>query len=298
MAAARYRVEHRTHYAHPERVTTSTHVMHLEPRRLPAQEVIDYELAIEPAPASVSRRVDYFGNAVHHVTLLTPYTSLTVISRAEVVVSEREPLLETAFDVPHDPAWEAVRDGIRRRERAWAPALVEFCAASPHITTSPALEAFARLAFTPGRPIGDAARALMRYIHEEFTFLPHETTIATSVEQVLADRHGVCQDLAHLQIAAMRAIGLPARYVSGYLLTDPPPGQARLTGADASHAWVSAYCAGEGWVDLDPTNGCVADARHVTIGWGRDYDDVSPLRGVLLGGEAHTLRVGVSVIPV
>ena len=138
----------------------------------------------------------------------------------------------------------------------------------------------------------------MHRIHDEFRFDPSATTITTPVTRVLEERHGVCQDFAHLQISCLRSLGLPARYVSGYLLTDPPPGQPRLIGADASHAWLSVHCPRHGWVDLDPTNALLPDARHITLGWGRDYGDVSPLRGVMLGGAEHTLTVGVSVVPV
>ena len=137
----------------------------------------------------------------------------------------------------------------------------------------------------------------MHRIHREFTFDPGATTITTPVTRVLAERRGVCQDFAHLQIGCLRSLGLPARYVSGYLLTDPPPGQPRLVGADASHAWLSVCCPRLGWVDLDPTNDVLPSQRHVTLAWGRDYGDVSPLRGVVLGGRAHTLHVGVSVTP-
>ena len=163
---------------------------------------------------------------------------------------------------------------------------------------APELERFARASFPAGRPVLGGAIDLMHRIHAEFRFDPSATTITTPVTRVLAERHGVCQDFAHLQISCLRALGLPARYVSGYLLTDPPAGQPRLIGADASHAWLSVRCPHHGWVDLDPTNDVIVDRRHVTIAWGRDYGDVSPLRGVLLGGAEHTLTVGVSVVPI
>ncbi len=174
----------------------------------------------------------------------------------------------------------------------------QFAYASPYVVIAPELERFARVSFPPGRSVLGGAIDLMHRIHAEFRFDPSATTVTTPVTRVLAERHGVCQDFAHLQISCLRALGLRARYVSGYLLTDPPAGQPRLIGADASHAWVSVRCPHHGWVDLDPTNDVIVDRRHVTIAWGRDYGDVSPLRGVLLGGAEHTLTVGVSVVPI
>ena len=174
----------------------------------------------------------------------------------------------------------------------------QFAYASPYVVIAPELERFARASFPPGRSVLAGAIDLMHRIHAEFRFDPSATTVTTPVTRVLAERHGVCQDFAHLQISCLRALGLSARYVSGYLLTDPPAGQPRLIGADASHAWVSVRCPHHGWVDLDPTNDVIVDRRHVTIAWGRDYGDVSPLRGVLLGGAEHTLTVGVSVVPI
>ena len=173
----------------------------------------------------------------------------------------------------------------------------QFAYASPYVVIAPELERFARVSFPPGRPCSAGAIDLMHRIHAEFRFDPSATTVTTPVTRVLAERHGVCQDFAHLQISCLRALGLRARYVSGYLLTDPPAGQPRLIGADASHAWLSVRCPHHGWIDLDPTNDVIVDRRHVTIAWGRDYGDVSPLRGVLLGGAEHTLTVGVSVVP-
>ena len=291
----RYRVEHETRYEHPHAVSTSQHVAWLTPRSLPYQQVLSHTLQISPEPAGVQSRTDYYGNRVHQFTVLTPYTTLTVTSHSEVVIaSERPPVVDS-------PSWEAVRDtlayGGRSRSEPPEPAVAEFAYPSPSVPVTAELEAFARESFGPGRSLLDGARELMHRIHDGFVFDPAATTIATPVSDVLRDRRGVCQDFAHLQIAALRSLGLPARYVSGYLLTDPPPGQPRLIGADASHAWLSVWCPANGWVDLDPTNGVVPSLRHVTLAWGRDYGDVSPLRGVVLGGHGHRLSVAVSVIP-
>jgi transglutaminase-like putative cysteine protease len=191
-----------------------------------------------------------------------------------------------------------VRDGAAFQPGRPCEEPAEFLFESPYVQLTPELAAFARTSFAPGRPLLAAAIDLMHRIHDEFTFDPSATSITTPVSRVLTERGGVCQDFAHLQIACVRSLGLAARCVSGYLLTDPPPGQARLVGADASHAWVSVWCPHYGWVDLDPTNAVLPDWRHVTTAWGRDYGDVSPLRGVVLGNSAHELYVGVNVAPV
>jgi len=255
--------------------------------------VRQHDLVIEPAPASRVQRIDYFGNAVEQFTILTPYDEMCVMGRSVVEVTAVAPI-----DPGASAPWEAVRDELLYQRGAPYAETAEFSYPSPYVVTAPELAAFARGSFPPQRPLVAAAIDLMHRIHDEFIFDPGSTTIATPVTRVLADRHGVCQDFAHLQIGGLRSLGLAARYVSGYLLTDPPPGQPRLVGADASHAWVSVWCPRLGWVDLDPTNDVLPAQRHVTLAWGRDYGDVSPLRGVVLGGRDHTLHVGVSVTPV
>jgi transglutaminase-like putative cysteine protease len=291
MSRFRYRIEHETRYAHVGGVATSQHVAYLMPRTLPRQSVLWHELSIEPEPASRVRRVDYFGNAVEQFSIVTPYDELRVVGRSVVDVIAAEPI--AAASTP----WEAVRDELLYRHGTPYVEASAFSYPSPYAATAPELAEFARASFAPGRPVVAAAVELMRRIYQEFTFDPGSTTIATPVTRVLTDRRGVCQDFAHLQIGCLRSLGLAARYVSGYLLTEPPPGQPRLVGADASHAWLSVWCPRVGWVDLDPTNDVLPSHRHVTLAWGRDYGDVSPLRGVVLGGSTHTLHVGVSVTP-
>jgi transglutaminase-like putative cysteine protease len=287
-----YRIEHETRYVHTGGVSTSQHVAYLRPRALPYQQVRWDEVEIDPQPATRVHRHDYFGNHVDQFTILTPYDEMRVVGRSMVAVSEREPIAADA------PPWETVRDDLFYRRGAPYESAVEFSYSSPYVATAPELAAFALESFAGGRSLLDAAVELMHRIHDEFTFDPGSTTITTPVTRVLADRHGVCQDFAHLHIGCLRSLGLAARYVSGYLLTDPPPGQPRLVGADASHAWVSVWDPPRGWVDLDPTNDVRPSQRHVTLAWGRDYGDVSPLRGVVLGGgRDHTLHVGVSVMP-
>jgi transglutaminase-like putative cysteine protease len=292
--AVRYRIDHETRYEHDRLASTSQHVAWLTPRVLPHQRLVWHTLEVEPSPSGVQQRTDYFGNTVSQFAILTPYTGMRVMSRSEVDVDP------VAHDVDPDasPAWETVRDQLLYRGRVPYAAAAEFSYSSPFTPIGPEVEAFARSAFEPGRPALAAAIELMHRIHEEFAFDPAATSVATPITRVLAERRGVCQDFAHLQIAALRAVGLPARYVSGYLLTDPPEGQARLVGADASHAWLSVWCPMHGWVDLDPTNDVLPSVRHVTLAWGRDYGDVSPLRGVVLGGRGHRLEVSVSVFPV
>jgi transglutaminase-like putative cysteine protease len=237
------------------------------------------------------QRADYFGNVVEQFTILTPYDDMRVVGRSVVELT----VAAAPMDLDVGAPWEAVRDELFYQRGAPYAAAAEFSFPSPYIVTAPALAAFASESFAPQRPLVAAAVDLMHRIHEQFTFDRAATTIATPVTRVLAERRGVCQDFAHVQIGCLRSLGLAARYVSGYLLTDPPPGQPRLVGADASHAWLSVWCPRLGWVDLDPTNDVLPAERHVTLAWGRDYGDVSPLRGVVLGGRDHTLHVGVSV---
>jgi len=293
MSGALYRIEHDTRYVHAAPVSMSQHVAYLAPRRLARQTVHEYALDVDPGPADQVQRIDYYGNAVTQFTILRRYTELRV--RATSLVEVRP--ADSAIDPDASPAWEEVRALGAFRRGARADDAAQFRFASPYVQPAEDLAAFARPSFSPGRPLLAAAIELMQRIHDEFQFDPGATTITTPVSRVLAERHGVCQDFAHLQIACLRSLGIAARYTSGYLLTDPPPGSPRLIGADASHAWLSVCCPRHGWVDLDPTNAVLPGVRHVTIAWGRDYGDVSPLRGVVLGGGEHELIVGVSVVP-
>jgi len=217
---------------------------------------------------------------------------MRVEAESEVVV-ERPP----AAAASATPTWETLRDRVHGDLSDAGLAAHGMIFESPHVGLSPALAAYAAASFAPGRPFLDAALDLMARIHRDFEYRPGATCIYTELSQLLADRRGVCQDFAHLGIGCLRALGLPARYVSGYLCTQPPPGGVRLTGADASHAWLSLYCGEAGWIDLDPTNDRLVDEHYVTLAFGRDYGDVSPIKGVILGGGAHTVEVGVDVEP-
>jgi transglutaminase-like putative cysteine protease len=287
-----YRVEHTTKYLYTSAVATSQHVAYLRPRELPYQHVRYHELTIEPNPASSSRRTDAFGNDVHHFQILRPHSSLVVGSESVVEVCARGEM-----DIDNSPRWEAVARELSGRSTTVPPGVAQFAQPSTYLPFSEAMGEFGRPSFPSGEPLLRGAAALMQRMHDVFTFDAAATTVTTPLSRVLDERRGVCQDFAHVAISCLRALGLAARYVSGYLLTDPPPGQPRLIGADASHAWLSVFCPVNGWVDLDPTNNVVAGARHITVAWGRDYGDVSPLRGVLLGGARHRLYVGVSVVP-
>jgi transglutaminase-like putative cysteine protease len=219
-----------------------------------------------------------------------PHRALSVVSRTEVEVAPGPELVAGA-----SPAWELVRDQARRpRAAGWLDA-AGFVFPSPYVTISTAAAAYASPSFTPGRPVLEAALELSSRIHADFTYDQRATTVATPVDEVLVRRRGVCQDFAHLALACLRALGVPARYVSGYLATTPPPGKQKVIGADASHAWLAVYSPDTGWLDLDPTNDVVPGERHITLGWGRDFGDVTPIRGVIMGGGDHDLHVSVDV---
>jgi transglutaminase-like putative cysteine protease len=247
-------------------------------------------------PSASSARFDYFGNSLTFFTLQEPHDALIVEASSDLEVKATESL-----DFSASPRWETVRDSSINPHNALANEILNACQFvfdSQRVRSSPELAAYARESFPSGRPLLEAVLDLTRRIHLDFRFDKKATEVATPVQTFFEKRRGVCQDFAHLQVGCMRSLGLPARYVSGYLRTMPPPGRARLVGADASHAWCSAWCPGAGWVDFDPTNNCVPSDGHITVAWGRDYSDVSPIYGVLLGGARHKLHVEVDVMPV
>lgn len=292
----RYAVRHATRYDYATSVDLAAHLLHLAPRDdLPGQRVLSAAILADPLPSRRRDGLDHFGNRTTWLALDAPHTTFEVVSEAEVEVDFAPPPEPAAT-----PAWEAVAEAAREGGAAggaWAAA--EFAASSPMLPPTPAAGAYALPSFPPGRPVLAALLDLNARIAREFRFRAGVTTIATPVAEILARREGVCQDLSHLMIAALRALGLPARYVSGYIRTRPPPGQPRRRGADQSHAWVGCWLGPEcGWVDLDPTNAIVVRDEHVVLGWGRDFGDVSPVRGVVLGGGAHGLAVSVDLEPV
>jgi len=286
-----FNVSHRTSYRYGAPVTQSQHVVHLTPRALPHQTVSRHSLLIEPAPASRFDRTDYFGNPASILIIEEEHRELVVLSRSSVTVVAPARASHSA-----SRAWSEVAAAALLADGARDLSVLQFAAASRHTRPSAEIQAFAGTSFPPGRAVLDGAFDLTRRIFTEFKFDPAATDISTPVAEVLKARRGVCQDFAHLSLAGLRSLGLPARYVSGYLLTRPPPGKVKLQGSDASHAWISVWSPEFGWVDFDPTNGLLPSDEHITVAYGRDYDDVSPVSGVLLGGSDQVLTIGVDVV--
>ncbi len=286
----RYRISHVTIYNYSEPVTVSHNVLHLSPMDTPRQQVESFTLDITPSPAVQHRRDDYFGNRVDCFTVQDQHTQLVV--RA---VSVLEVHAAFALDARITGAWEGVRDHLQHPQDDDEVLASEFRYESPMVPTGPEYGDYAAVSFTMGRPLLDAALDLVQRINRDFVYDPKATAVTTTVPEVFAARRGVCQDFAHVGIACLRSLGLAARYVSGYLETQPPPGQPRLVGVDASHAWMSLWCPGIGWIGLDPTNDCLASDRHLIVAVGRDFTDVSPTKGVILGGGSHEVRAIVDV---
>jgi len=286
------RIRHATRYRYGEPVTTSYHEAHLVPRVGPGVTLADVAVQITPTPTFQRERQDYFGNPTLSFSLHEPHEELEVVARCTV---EHAPSVAASVAASPSPPWEQVPAHLRATRTPEALAAFELTFESPRIQAGGELADYAAPSFPPGRPLLEAVRDLTRRIHHDFRYDPAATAVSTPVSEVLEHRRGVCQDFAHLQIACLRSLGLPARYVSGYLLTRPPPGRPRLVGADASHAWVSVYVPALGWVDFDPTNDLVPADEHVTVAFGRDFADVTPLKGVILGGGAHQVHVSVDV---
>jgi transglutaminase-like putative cysteine protease len=292
-----YVVVHETRYAYEQPVGLSRQILHLSPRETPWQRCTEHTLTIVPEPQVLASYRDAFDNPITSLCIDSDHDSLDVRAESWVEVAARANPDDAA-----SPAWEDVRARLaysagRRPEVADLDA-ARYLFESTRVRNKRELAEWTLACFPPRAPLLVGVRALMNRIHRELAFDPKATTVSTPVMEVFEHRRGVCQDFAHLMLSCLRSIGLAARYVSGYLLTRPPPGKKRLVGADASHAWVSVYCPGHGWVDTDPTNGIFPSLEHVTLGWGRDYDDVTPMRGVLLGGGEHELEIEVTVAPV
>ena len=285
-----YAITHRTSYGYGSAVSVSHHLAHLRPRDLPRQQVSDYTVTVEPAPTASSEHIDYYGNAVRFFTIGTPHERLVVTARSRIRIAA--PLLPNPAQTM---AWEQVRARCAKDVLTPDSAVGEFRFDSPHIARKPAFADYAAPSFPKNRPLLEGVMDFTARIFRDFKFDSRATTVATPLDEVLKKRRGVCQDFAHLAIAGLRSLGLPARYVSGYLETQPPRGKARLVGADASHAWLAVWCPGHGWIDTDPTNNVLPGERHVTVAWGRDFSDVSPVRGVVVGGGGHSLGVSVDV---
>jgi transglutaminase-like putative cysteine protease len=288
----RYKVSHTTVYSYDETVPICHNEVRLTPRNVPRQRCLSNRLLIKPQPASIQRRLDYFGNDVSFFTVEEGHQKLTVTALSKVQVEAATPP-EAAATAP----WDQVRDALVDDHTPVGLDAFQHVFDSQYVPTSAELAAFTAPSFPAGRPCFEAVLDLTRRIHTEFVFDRTATSVSTPIAEVLRERRGVCQDFAHLEIGCLRSIGLAARYASGYLLTVPPPGQPRLVGADASHAWVSVYCGPAGWIDVDPTNNVVPSTKHVLLAWGRDYADVCPIKGVFIGGGGHRMTISVDVLP-
>lgn len=296
MTPIRYHIRHDTLYRYDSPVGESRQMLRLTPRELPGQHCVSHRIEVRPEPLRAEDFTDGFGNLVRSMHFERDHDTLFV--RAESWI-ELDPKPLPALS--ESPAWNTVRDQLAYRAgRTLSAAVLEavgFQFESAHVRVKHDFADYAAADFAPGIPLLLAVERLMQRIFRDFTFDPEATDISTPVTEVLETRRGVCQDFAHLMLSCLRSMGLAARYVSGYILTRPPPGKPRLIGADATHAWVSVYCPGLGWIDFDPTNAVMPALEHVTIGWGRDFNDVSPLRGVILGGGGHEPEIAVTMVP-
>jgi transglutaminase-like putative cysteine protease len=288
----KYRVTHVTQYFYGELVPLCHNLVRLRPRDTAWQTCLSHDLAVEPMPAGRRERIDFFGNHVTWVALQQAHKGLKIRACSEVDVNERP----AAGDAP-SMAWDEVPNWLASRLDADSLEARQFTFDSPHVPRDRQLADYARPSFPAGAPLFKCLVEFNERINKEFTFDSTATTVSTPVLDVLSRRRGVCQDFAHLAIGCLRSLGLPARYVSGYVATKPPPGKPRLAGADASHAWISVFIPQRGWVDFDPTNALIPSGGHVTIAFARDYGDVSPVKGVMIGGDWHSLSYSVDVEP-
>lgn len=288
----KYKVTHTTKYAYSQAVPVCHNLVHLAPRSLPYQVRNEFNLLIHPEPFNVINRVDSFNNDVSYFSIDQPHRGLTVTATSHVVVSPTPPIPED-----ETPPWETVVDQLQKDRSAEGLDAFQFVFDSRGIKLFTALKDYAKQSFQEDRPIFSALNDLTARIHKDFKYDPRATTVHTAIDEVFEQRHGVCQDFAHFQIGCLRSLGLAARYVSGYLRTEPPAGKPRLVGADASHAWLSVYCGDAGWIDVDPTNNVPASTDHITVAWGRDYYDVCPIQGTIVGGGEHRMNVAVDVSP-
>jgi transglutaminase-like putative cysteine protease len=311
----KYAINHRTWYAYGESAPVCHNLLHLAPRSTPRQTCREHRLEIEPAPAFSTQRLDYFGNLCDYFSIESSHAGLEINSTSVVEVAPRNTNANA-----ESPAWEDIaklaregrgvsagpandrdgNDGGHNTDPAESSDALDvylLTLPSPRVAILPELRAYAASSFPTGRPVLAGIIELTARIHADFAFDAKATTVHTPLQELMRLRRGVCQDFAHLGVGCLRALGLPARYVSGYLRTIPPPGKPRMVGADASHAWLSAWCGPLGWIDFDPTNNTLVGDSHITIAWGRDYGDVCPIQGVFVGGGEHSMGVSVDVVP-
>ena len=293
----KYQITHKTGYTYTDLAPVCHNLVHLAPRTTPRQKCAFYRLKIDPNPAFLAQRDDYFGNRTEYFSIESAHRKLEITAESMVEVQPIVPPPTGAAPTWQDCVVKSNQLAPLAAGNVIDPILAQLAFASPRVPIIPQLRDYAAKSFAPGRSMIDALLDLTRRIHGDFQFDPRATTVNTPLAEVLRLRRGVCQDFAHLAAGCVRAMGLAARYTSGYLRTTPPPGKARLVGADASHAWCSAWCGPLGWIDFDPTNNCLASDSHVTIAWGRDYGDVCPIQGVFVGGGDHRISVSVDVAP-
>lgn len=289
----KYRITHTTTFSYKAKVGLCYNEARLLPRDLPHQKVLSASLEIDPLPQDYYERVDYFGNRTVYFSIQQPHDKMVVTAVSDVETGVAN-LIEGAVTL----SWEMARDRLRSDLSEEVVSASQFTLDSSMVSVSDELLSYAQLSFPAGRPLVEAVNDLMQRIYQEFKYDPEFSTIATPLKEVMEHRSGVCQDFAHLAIGCLRSLGLAARYVSGYIETVPPPGQERLVGADASHAWFSVYLPGFGWLDFDPTNNQVPGDRHITVAWGRDFADVTPLKGVAFGSGKNKLKVSVDVLAI
>ena len=287
-----YEVSHRTNYRYSIPVSLSHHVLHLTPRPCAHQFCHRTALSITPTPSTHTTGIDYFGNPVAFITLQHQHKELTLHARSVIEVRAAEPP-DPATTMP----WDRIFDRLNCDNTDRSLDALQYAFESPQTRATDDIRAYAEAMFPPARPVLAGVLALTEGLHREVRFDTTATTVSTPVGEVWRNRRGVCQDFAHLQLACLRTLRIPARYVSGYILTRPPEGRDKLIGADASHAWLAVWCPDYGWVDVEPTNNLLVSSHHVTLAWGREYGDVSPVSGAILGGGAHAVEVGVDVTP-
>lgn len=288
----KYRIIHKTTYTYEQAVMSCQDEAHLIPRNSPDQRCLRYQVEIDPKPATRTEREDFFGNRVIYFAIDAPHGRLAVTATSEVSVEEKSSLDAVYTGAP----WKTAMRRLQSERTAPHLEASQYLPDSPMITVTPEIRRYAAPSFGKRRPVAEVAHDLMTRIHRDFTYEPGSTTVATPLSAVLKHRRGVCQDFAHFAIACLRSRGIPARYISGYLETEPRPGQPKLQGADASHAWISVYDPAFGWIEYDPTNNQLPTVRHITTAWGRDYSDVTPLKGVIYGGGRHHAKVAVDVV--
>ncbi len=309
----KYRITHTTLYSYSQSVGLCQNEARLQPRNFWRQHCDNSRFDINPVPSDFHERIDFFGNRVAYFAIQQPHTQLIVTAISEVTVFPKQ----NTLDLFNQMSWEQVRGLLQEhpqpgqgqsqsqqsqsqfQNQDQALEIVDarqYVLDSPMVTITKELADYAQSSFLPNRSLVDLVHDLMQRIYKDFTYDPTFTTIATPLSEVLRFRRGVCQDFAHLAIGCLRAYGMAARYISGYVETLPEPGKQRLVGADASHAWFSVYIPGTGWLDFDPTNNTVPLDQHITLAWGRDYSDVTPLKGIAFGGGQHTLSVSVDVL--